>query len=67
MLDDWKFSVAIFSISHYGLAIYIKEDVKEELSKFQYFIMQKYNLKKKFSKTNQTPSRYHNSITNPKF
>jgi hypothetical protein len=23
--------------------------------------------KKKFSKRNQTPSRYHNSITNPKF
>jgi hypothetical protein len=69
MLDDQKFSVAIFSICHYGLAIYIKEDleVKEGLSKFQYFIMQKYNLKTKSSKTIQTPSRYQNSITNPKF
>jgi hypothetical protein len=46
MLDDRKFSIAIFSICHYGLAIYIKKDleVKEELSNFQYFIMQKYNL-----------------------
>jgi len=46
MLDDRKFSIAIFSICHCGLAIYIKKDleVKEELSNFQYFIMQKYNL-----------------------
>jgi hypothetical protein len=42
---------------------------KEELWKFKYFIMQKYNLlpKKKSSKRNQNPSRYHNSITSLKF
>jgi hypothetical protein len=43
---------------------------KEELWEFKYFTMQKYNLpkKKKSSKRNQNPSRYHNSIiTNLKF
>ncbi len=41
---------------------------KEELWKFIYFTMQKCNLKKKSSKRNQNPSRYHtNSITNLKF
>jgi hypothetical protein len=41
---------------------------KEELWKFKYFTMQKYNLQKKSSKRNQNPSRYHNSIiTNLKF
>jgi hypothetical protein len=40
---------------------------KEELWKFQYFTIQKYNLQKKSSKRNQIPSRYHNSNTNPKF
>jgi hypothetical protein len=58
-----------FGVSHYGLAIYTKKylKVKEELWKFQYFTMQKYNLQKKSSKKNQTFSRYHNSIINPKF
>jgi hypothetical protein len=57
--------VAIFSICQCG----IKEDleVKEELSKFPYLTMQKYNLKKKSSKTNQTPSRYHNLSLIPSF
>jgi hypothetical protein len=43
---------------------------EEELWKFKYFAMQKYNLqKKKSSKRNQNPSRsYYNSIiTNLKF
>jgi hypothetical protein len=40
---------------------------KEELWKFKYFTTRKYNLKKKSSKTNQNPSRYHNSMTNFKF
>jgi hypothetical protein len=46
MLDDQKLSIAIFSVCHCGLANYIKENVeaKKELSKFQYFNMQKYNL-----------------------
>jgi hypothetical protein len=44
---------------------YLKE--KEELWKFQYFTMQKCNLQKKPFERNQTPSRYHNSIINPKF
>jgi hypothetical protein len=53
-------------VSHHVLAIYIKKylKAKEELWKFKYFTMQKYNLKKKSSKRNQNPSRYHNSITN---
>jgi hypothetical protein len=53
-------------VSHHVLAIYIKKylKAKEELWKFKYFTMQKYNLKKKSSKRNQNPSRYHNSIMN---
>jgi transcription initiation factor TFIIIB Brf1 subunit/transcription initiation factor TFIIB len=58
-------------VSHYGLAIYIKKYLKakeEELWKFKYFTMQKYNLKEKSSKRNQNPSRYYNNfITNLKF
>jgi hypothetical protein len=56
-------------VSHCGLAIYIKKYLKEkeELWKFKYFTMQKYNLQKKSCKRNQNPSRYHNSITNLKF
>jgi len=37
-------------VSHYGLAIHIKKYLKakeEELWKFKYFTMQKYNLQKK--------------------
>jgi len=36
-------------VSHYGLAIYIEKylKAKEELWKFKYFTMQKYNLQKK--------------------
>jgi len=36
-------------VSHCGLAIYIKKylQAKEELWKFKYFTMQKYNLQKK--------------------
>jgi len=65
MFGDWKFLVAIFSMC--GLAIYIKKylKAKKKLRKFQYFTIQKYNLQKNSSK--QTPSKYHNSITNPKF
>ncbi len=39
---------SIVSVSHYGLAIYIKKyfKAKDELWKFKYFIMQKYNLQK---------------------
>jgi len=57
-------------VSHRGLAIYIKSifKAKEELWKFKYFTMQKYNLQKKSSKRNQNPSIYHiNSITSLKF
>ncbi len=48
---------------HCGFVIYIKKylKAKEELWKFKYFTMQNYNLKKKSSKRNQNPSRYHNS------
>ncbi len=56
-------------MSHSDLAIYIKKylKAKEELWKFEYFTMQKYNLEKKSSKGNQKTSRYHNSVTNLKF
>jgi hypothetical protein len=45
-------------VSHFGLAIYINKclKAKEELRKFEYFTMQKYNLEKKSSKGNQNPS-----------
>jgi len=48
----------------HGLAVYIKKylKAKEELWKSKYFTMQK----KKTSKRNQNPSRYHNSRTNLK-
>jgi hypothetical protein len=53
-----------------ALPIYINKylKAKEELWKFKYFTMQKYNLQK-YSKRNQNPSRYYyNSIlTNLKF
>jgi hypothetical protein len=44
--DDWNFFVTIFSMCHWGLAIYLEEylKAKEELWKFQYFTMQKYDL-----------------------
>jgi hypothetical protein len=43
-------------------------NAKEGLWKLKYFTMQKYNLQKKTSQTNQYPSRHYNSIiTNLKF
>jgi hypothetical protein len=61
-------------VSHCGLAVYIKKKylkAKEELWKFKYFTMQKYNYLqkkiKKLLKRNQNPTRYHNSITNLTF
>jgi hypothetical protein len=57
-------------VSDYGLAIYIKKYLKskEELWKFKYFTMQKYNLlEKKTSERNQNLSRFQNSITDLKF
>jgi hypothetical protein len=47
-------------VSQCGLAIYIKKylkKAKEELWKFKYFTMQKYNLQKNSFKRNQNPSR----------
>jgi hypothetical protein len=41
--------------------------LKEELWKFKYFTMQKYDLQKNPLKETQNPSRYHNSNTNLKF
>jgi hypothetical protein len=51
----------------YFLKKYLK--AKEELWKFKYFTMQKYNLQKKNPlKETKNPSRYYyNSITNLKF
>jgi hypothetical protein len=45
----------------------LEHKAKEELWKFKYFTMQKYNLAKIALKENQNPSRYHNPITNLKF
>jgi hypothetical protein len=43
-----SFWLHLFGVSHYGITIYIKQylKAKEKLWKFQYFTMQKYNLKK---------------------
>jgi hypothetical protein len=57
-------------VSHCGLAIYIKKDLKakEELWKLKYFTIAKiYLIFKKSSKRIQNLSRYYNSITNLKF
>jgi hypothetical protein len=57
-------------VSHCGLALYIKKHLKakEEVWKFKYFHHTKLSSSKKnSSKTNQNPSRYHNSITNLQF
>jgi hypothetical protein len=57
-------------LSHSGLAIYTKKDLKakeEELWKLKSFTMQKKKSSKLSSKRNQNPSRYYNSITNLKF
>jgi len=45
-------------VSHYGLAIYIKKYLKakeEELWKFKYFTMKKYNIKKNPLKETKIP------------
>jgi hypothetical protein len=59
-------------VSHYGLAIYIKDDLlrqKEELGKLKYFTMCQNIIFKKSAKRNQIPSRYYSNsiITNLKF
>jgi hypothetical protein len=47
-MKTWQTSIQTKGVSHCGLAIYIKKYLKaiEELWKFKYFIMQKYNLQK---------------------
>jgi hypothetical protein len=57
-------------VSHCGLAIYIKKDLKEKrriIMKTQIFHHAKIIILKKSTKRNQNPSRYYNSITNFKF
>jgi hypothetical protein len=46
---NWRETIITKGVSHSGLAIYIKKclKAKEELWKFEYFTMQKYNLEKK--------------------
>jgi hypothetical protein len=56
-------------VSHCGLAIYIKKDLKakkEESWKPKYFTMQNIILKKS-SKRHQNPSGYYKSVTNLNF
>jgi len=47
-LEDLNVTKQNKGVSHYGLAIYITKylKAKEELWKFKYFTMQKYNLQK---------------------
>jgi len=57
-------------VSYYGLVIYIKKNypkAKEELWKFKYFALQKYNLQKHPLKETKIFQDIHNSITNFKF
>jgi hypothetical protein len=56
-------------VSHCGLAIYIKKNLKakEELWKNPNISPCKNIIFKKSSKRNQNPSRYYNSTTNLKF
>jgi hypothetical protein len=58
-------------VSHYGLAIYILKYLKakeDELWKFKYFTMQKYNLQKynPLKETKKSCKIYYNSETNLK-
>jgi len=68
-MKPWQTPLNKMGVSHCGFTNYIKKyfNTKEELWKFKYFTMQKYNRQKNPSKRNQNPSRYHNSITNLKF
>jgi hypothetical protein len=45
----------------------LRQKEEEELWKFKYFTMQKYNLQKSPLERNQNLSEYHNSIANLKF
>jgi len=56
-------------VSHYDLAIYIKKNLqaKEELRKFKYFTMQKYNLQKNPLNETKILQGSINLITNLKF
>ncbi len=68
-MKPWQTPLNKMGVSHFGFTNYIKKyfNAKEELWKFKYFTMQKYNHQKNPSKRNQNPSRYHNSRTNVKF
>jgi hypothetical protein len=48
ILKNGMLTIQNKGVSHYGLSIYIKKylKAKEELWKFKYFTMQKYNLQK---------------------
>jgi hypothetical protein len=56
-------------VSHCGLTIYIKKSILRQKKNYGNSNMSpsKYIIFKKSSKRNQNPSRYYNSITNPKF
>jgi hypothetical protein len=63
MFGDWKKHGKNKGVLHtVALPFTLKSILmqKKEFWKFKYFIMQKYNLQKKSSTTNQNPSRYHN-------
>jgi hypothetical protein len=68
-LKCYSYLLRTRGVSHFSLAIYIKkhQQAKEELWKFKYFTMQKYNLQKNPVNETKILLRYHNSITNLKF
>jgi hypothetical protein len=56
-------------VSHCGLTIYIKKSILRQKKNYgnSNISPSKYIIFKKSSKRNQNPSRYYNSLTNPKF
>jgi hypothetical protein len=55
----------LLNLKYFTMQKYDKKHLKaKELWNLKYFTMQKYNLHNIFSKRNQNPSRYYNSISN---
>jgi hypothetical protein len=55
-------SPLFFALPFALISILIQKKKKKNYGKLKYFTMQKYNLPKKSSKTNQNPSKYYNSV-----
>jgi hypothetical protein len=63
------FSIALFLICHIVALPFTLKNIlnQNKIMEISIFYHAKINLKKKSSKRNRIPSRYHNSIINPKF